>query len=377
MVLMPWPFTPGGAFGPDKPLQRDANDDGTFGPSTFKPPTFDTLGTFKKMQTMTQAASRAGWTAQNAGLQGQLDTARNQFNRVGYAADTQIRNLANRQSRGTFLNAQQTFGIEQQDAAARSRFADEQLGRYIRQAGADTRYNVDQINFVRQLLQNQLGGYGTDRAEAGRVFTENVRNLGFDASARGASRSLGLTQDTETQQSILDETLDRIGRRETETRVGAEREEGGLMKQIDDLRRNVESEQAGTRESKRQLDVGTALKRIGLNNDYIDYLTGVARNRIEQNAASLGIKLSEKDLKSEQNQLLFKMFENQFAANQEANQRALEFTRSAQQSFIEKARNDWLERQASLGGKPEGTTEMAPGANFSGGGTPSRFGGNY
>jgi hypothetical protein len=370
---MPWPFTPGGAFGPNKPPQPDVTQ-------PFKAPPFDALGTFRKMQTMTQAAARPGWVAQNAGLQGQLDLDKisNQRNRIDYVANTQMRNLANRQNFGRFNNAQQSFNIESGDAAARSKFLEEQLGRFTKQAGADTQYNVDQVNFVRRLLENQLGGYNTDRAEANRVSEENVRNLGFDASARGASRSLGLTQDTETQQQILSEGLDRIGRREFETRTGAEREERGLMKNIDDIRRNVEAEEAGTRESKRQLDVGTALKRIGLNNDYIDYLSGIAKSRIEQNAANLGQKLSSKELKAQQNQLIFKMFENQFASNREADRRAIGLTQSAQQSFIDKARNEWLEKNAALGPLPSSqTTEIAPGTRFSGARAPSQFGGSF
>lgn len=359
---MPWPFTPGGAFGPPKPLQQDANDDGTFGPQIFTPPKFDTLGTFNKFNTAFQAANAPYGAQQRASLQSQLDrqNINMQRNRVDLVANNQQRNIAARQSAGRFGNERARYGIQMGDYDARSRFLEEQYGRSREQAAADTQFNARNVDFVRQLLANQLGGFGTDRARASREREENVRNLGFDASARGASRSLGLTQDTETQDAILAETMDQIGRNEFRAKTDSAREEMSLMKGIDDIRRNLASERAQTTEGQRGISVDKAIRKLGFSDSYVDYLTGIAERRVEQARENLGYKLSEKEAKALKSETLFDMFMRQFELDKESSASALDATRMAQQNFIEKARQDWLSRQGiqeasrSLGAAPGG-----------------------
>lgn len=348
---MPWPFTPGGLFGPEKPKANPS-------PSPFVPPPFDVkkeFGQFAKGLGSINAPARfADW----AGSQSRIDqnTLANQINYNDFNRATQQRNRENKVQTGLMGNAQSRFNIETGDLNSQRAHIEDMLKRSIAQG------NVD-LNYTNEMMLNALGGIGTDRAQARRERDEAVRNLAFDASSRGASRSVGLTQDTETQESILAETLDRLTRREFETRTTGEKEMG-------DIRRAAEKEIATARENQRGLDVQKELKKLGLNDDYIRFLSGMAERQIEQKYGKIGLKLNEKDLKAASSQVLFEMIRTQSEMDSKNFLTAAQMTTQKQREQLENARSAY---EANQNLQFDGNRrEIAPGAGLGLGGGGGR-----
>lgn len=298
----------------------------------FKAPAFDVPGNFQKYQKMYQGANAPEVLGKNAGLSAQINQGN--IGKLSSALDlwksNQLGNVGRKQAAGLFNNTTQKFNINQGDLRRQQSYLESVFGRAAEQAAADTTFNKNQRLFISQLLQNQLGGIGVNVSAARRTENWNRQNLISEASARGASRSLGLEQSKQNEQEILNEALMRAYYESGTAQTTAARENYGLDKAIADTERDLRGKRAQTDEEKAGLDTRLKLNALGYNDDTINYITGVVKQNIEDAAAAGGHKLNIKLADSKIQDLIYQMFANNQGLQGQSNMWAMNATAAAQ-----------------------------------------------